>query len=98
LKNRRELETVLSDYVQTIVLSEEMVQVLCNSEIDQPYLEMLEKFKGILRQAKNFETNECKSMHQMKPEIDRLKLKVCSRARSFLMIKINNLRKPQTNF
>ena len=34
----------------------------------------------------------------MRPEIDKLKLKVCSRARSFLIVKMNNLRKPKTNF
>ena len=34
----------------------------------------------------------------MKGELDNLRLKVCSRARSFLIVKMNNLRKPKTNF
>ena len=35
---------------------------------------------------------------EIKADLEKLKLKVCSRARSFLMVKMNNLRKPKTNF
>lgn len=37
-------------------------------------------------------------MQEIRPELDKLKLKVCSRARNFLLVKMNNLRKPKTNF
>lgn len=34
----------------------------------------------------------------MKYELDNLRLKVCAKARAFLVVKMNNLRKPKTNF
>jgi len=41
---------------------------------------------------------DTKSYNEIKADLDKLKLKVCSRARSFLIVKMNNLRKPKTNF
>lgn len=41
---------------------------------------------------------ESKALHEVRPELDKLRLKVCARARSYLMVKINNLKKPKTNF
>ncbi len=34
----------------------------------------------------------------MKHELDNIRIKVCARARAFLIVKMNNLRKPKTNF
>ena len=39
-----------------------------------------------------------KSLQQIKPEVEKLKHKVCGRAYKFLIAKMNNLRKPNTNF
>ena len=39
-----------------------------------------------------------KSLKDIKDEVEKLKNKVCSRCYKFVLAKMNNLRKPQTNF
>ena len=53
----------MSSYVQTIVISEEMIAVLCDADINHEYLEMLAQFNIILNNSKNHELSDCKSMH-----------------------------------
>lgn len=84
--------------MQSIFLSEELIQSLCNDDIDNDYLEKVAHLNQILINSKNQELGDTKSYNEIKADLDKLKLKVCSRARSFLMVKMNNLRKPKTNF
>jgi hypothetical protein len=51
---------------------------------------MLEKTKGNLP--------ESKALIEVRPELEKLKFKVCARARNFLIAKMNNLKKPKSNF
>jgi len=51
---------------------------------------MLIKIKGQLP--------ESKALIEVKPELEKLKFKVCARARNFLISKLNNLKKPKSNF
>lgn len=41
---------------------------------------------------------QSRALEEVRPELEKLKFKVCSRARNFLIAKLNNLRKPKTNF
>lgn len=52
----------------------------------------------ILQQSRSTDMIESKALHEVRPELDKLRMKVCARARSYLMVKINNLKKPKTNF
>jgi vacuolar protein sorting-associated protein 52 len=88
----------MTSHIETIVLSDEMIKTLCDGEIDQVYLDKVEQLHKILVNSRNSDFSESRSMQEIKPELDKLKLKVCARARSFLIVKMNNLRKPKTNF
>ena len=41
---------------------------------------------------------DSQALEEVKPEMEKLKFKVISRARNYLISKLNNLRKPKTNF
>ena len=88
----------MSNHIQGIFLTEDMIKSLCQDEIDSAYLEKVAHLNQILINSKNPELSETKSFIEMKQELDNLRLKVCSRARAFLIVKMNNLRKPKTNF
>jgi hypothetical protein len=45
----------MSGYIKTVVLTEEMITVLCNAEIDQDYLDMIARFNQILFDSKSFQ-------------------------------------------
>ena len=51
---------------------------------------MLNKSKGQIA--------ESKALIEVKPELEKLKFKVCARSRNFLISKMNNLKKPKSNF
>jgi len=88
----------MSNHIQSIFLTEDLINSLCNDDIDQAYLEKVAHLNQILINSKNPELSDTKSFLEMKSELEKVKLRVCSRARTFLIVKINNLRKPKTNF
>tara|TARA_B110000285_G_C14879221_1_gene493047 strand:- start:342 stop:674 length:333 start_codon:yes stop_codon:yes gene_type:complete len=64
-------------------------------------LEKVEKLNEMIVYVQNPPTavgTHSKSLQQIKPEVEKLMHKVCSRAYKFLISKMNNLRKPHTNF
>jgi hypothetical protein len=77
-----------------------LINDLCNSDFDTDtpgYLikvkqleEMLDKTKGAIP--------ESKALIEVRPELEKLKFKVCARSRNFLIAKMNNLKKPKSNF
>lgn len=76
-----------------------MIETLCNAEIDhQDYLDKVSHLNQILSHSKRSDITDSKALQEIRPELDKLRMKVCARARSFLMVKMNNLRKPKTNF
>jgi hypothetical protein len=88
----------MKNHISGIFLTEDMIRSLCQDEIDSAYLDKVSQLNQILINSKNPELSETKSFLEMKHELDNLRLKVCARARAFLIVKMNNLRKPKTNF
>jgi vacuolar protein sorting-associated protein 52 len=41
---------------------------------------------------------ESRALVEVRPELEKLKFKVCARARNFIIAKLNNLKKPKSNF
>jgi hypothetical protein len=41
---------------------------------------------------------DSKLLQEVRPELEKLEFKVCSRARNFLIAQFNNLTKPKSNF
>ena len=81
-----------------------MIDALCNADIDNDldeYLSNVEKLNEMIfyvSNPPNVVGQNSKSLQSIKPEVDKLKHKVCGRAYKFLIAKMNNLRKPNTNF
>lgn len=101
LKNRRNLEESMHEYLECILLPEELINDLCNSDIDvdqRAYLANLERFNKMLIKSRGEQLADSQALEEVKPEMEKLKFKVISRARNYLISKLNNLRKPKTNF
>jgi hypothetical protein len=101
LKNRRGLEETMHEYLDCILLPEELINDLCNKEIDDDvmsFLGLLEQFNKMLLKSKNPAIAKSRALEEVKPELEKLKYKVCSRTRNYLISKMNNLRKPKSNF
>ena len=91
----------MHEYLDCILLPEELINDLCNKEIDDDvttFLSILEQFNRMLLKSKNPAIAKSRALEEVKPELEKLKYKVCSRCRNFLISKMNNLRKPKSNF
>jgi vacuolar protein sorting-associated protein 52 len=89
------------DYLENILLPRELIEYLCEADIEAETKEYLAKVKvlnDMLESANSKNTAQSRALEEVRPELEKLKFKVCSRARNFLIAKLNNLKKPKTNF
>ena len=98
LRNRKAVEKEIHGYLTSILIPPSLINDLCNAEIDQEYIDNIQKLNGILHNVRSQEIPDSKALQQVRPELDKLKYKVCSRVRNFLVSKLNTLKKPKTNF
>lgn len=52
----------------------------------------------MLTKSRTAEVADSQALEEVMPEMEKLKFKVISRARNYLISKLNNLRKPKSNF
>ena len=91
----------MHEYLECILLPEELINDLCTSDIDadqRTYLSNLERFSKMLKKSRTEQVADSQALEEVKPEMEKLKFKVISRARNYLISKLNNLRKPKSNF
>lgn len=91
----------MHEYLECILLPEELINELCTSDIDadqRTYLSNLERFSKMLKKSRTEQVADSQALEEVKPEMEKLKFKVISRARNYLISKLNNLRKPKSNF
>ena len=89
------------DYLEKILLPRDLIEYLCEADIEadsKKYLEKVSVLHEMLESTNDEGVIQSKALEEVKPELDKLKFKVCSRARNFLIAKLNNLKKPKTNF
>lgn len=104
LNNRRNLNKLLTNYLDSTLLQNEFIESLCIDDIDkdtEAYLEKVEKLNEMVVYVQNPPSavgTHSKSLLQIRDEVEKLKHKVCNRAYKFIIAKMNNLRKPNTNF
>ena len=61
-------------------------------------LTQLENDERLFLEMEGEKLAESKALIEVKPELEKLKFKVCARSRNFLIAKMNNLKKPKSNF
>jgi hypothetical protein len=97
LRNRRSLQSLMSEYVNSVVVSPVLVKQISEEEINETYLEYLMELNRKLDHMKQNDMQKLPSCAQSAPELERLRTKAISRIKEFLVSKINALKKPKTN-
>jgi len=97
LQNRRALQSLMSDYVGSVVVSPQLVRQICEEEINEAYLGHLSELNKKLDHVKQQEMQKLPSCAQSAPELEKLRTKAVARIKDFLLQKINSLKKPRTN-
>lgn len=97
LRNRRALQSMMSEYVNSVVVSPQLVKQICEEEVNEAYLEYLTELNKKLDHVKQSDMQRLPSCAQSAPELEKLRVKAVSRIKDFLLQKINTLKKPKTN-
>eukprot|EP00435_Cladocopium_sp_Y103_P054686 s449_g17.t2 len=97
LQNRRGLQTLMSEYVSSVVVSPQLVRQICEEEINEAYLGYLSELNKKLDHVKQQEMQKLPSCAQSAPELEKLRTKAVARIKDFLLQKVNSLKKPKTN-
>jgi len=97
LRNRRSLQSLVSDYVTSVVVSPQLVKQICEEEINEAYLDHLSELNHKLDRMRQNDMQRFPSCAQSAPELEKLRTKAVARIKEFLFDKINALKKPKTN-
>mmetsp|Transcript_36703 Transcript_36703/g.84456 ORF Transcript_36703/g.84456 Transcript_36703/m.84456 type:complete len:717 (-) Transcript_36703:47-2197(-) len=97
LRNRRALQSLMSEYVSSVVVSPHLIKQICDEEVNENYLEYLAELNKKLDHMKNNDMQKLPSAAESTPELERLRTKAVARIKEFLLEKITALKKPKTN-
>ncbi|CAK9051238.1 unnamed protein product [Durusdinium trenchii] len=81
LQNRRALQSLMSDYVSSVVVSPQLVRQICEEEINEAYLGYLSELNKKLDHVKQQEMQKLPSCAQSAPELEKLRSKASWRKR-----------------
>jgi len=97
LRNRRSLQSLMGEYVNSVVVSPQLVRQICDEEVNEQYLDYLTELNKKLEHMKTNDMQRLPSCAQSAPEIEKLRVKAIARIKEFLVQKVNALKKPKTN-
>jgi len=73
LRNRRALQSLMSEYVSSVVVSPQLVRHICEEEINETYLDYLTELNRKLDHVKQQEMQKLPSCAQSAPELEKLR-------------------------
>jgi len=99
LKNRQSVRGELSQFVDDMVVTEQMITTILETPVtDMQFYEQLDSLnhKIIFLNEQSF--REAKACTDVKDVVEKLKIKAVAKIREFFLQKINQLKKPLTNY
>lgn len=97
LNNRKNLSKEFQEFIESIMLEPKMIEDILKGEINEEYVNNINKLFKKLINLRNYNSVNNKSVKEIEPELNKLKLKACERIRNYMIEQINNLKKPKTN-
>eukprot|EP00929_Paragymnodinium_shiwhaense_P014395 TRINITY_DN122300_c0_g1_i1.p1 TRINITY_DN122300_c0_g1~~TRINITY_DN122300_c0_g1_i1.p1 ORF type:complete len:705 (-),score=222.94 TRINITY_DN122300_c0_g1_i1:93-2207(-) len=97
LRNRRALQSLMTEYVTSVVVSPQLVRQITEEEINETYLDYTVELNKKLEHVKQNDMQRLPSCAQSTPELERLRTIAVSRIKDFLLQKVNSLKTPKTN-
>jgi len=97
LRNRRALQSLMTEYVGSVVVSPQLVRQICDEEINDNYLGYLSELNRKLDHVRQNDMQKLPSCAQSTPQLERLRTTAVARVKKFLIHKIESLKTPKTN-
>ena len=97
LRNRKAAEAQLSSFIQQIVVPPDLITNICESEVNEAYLEYVVELNKKVTFAKQDSTKMTSACADMAPELEKLRAKSVQKIHDFLLQRVASLRKKMTN-
>ncbi|XP_043239477.1 vacuolar protein sorting-associated protein 52 homolog isoform X3 [Amphibalanus amphitrite] len=99
LKNRQAVRGQLSQFVDDMTVPEAMIRHILETPVtEREFLEQLFTLDHKLSFVKEQSFREAKSCHDVSGVLEKLKIKAIAKIREYLLQKVQQFRKPMTNF
>lgn len=99
LKNRQAIRGELSQFVDDMVVPEDMILVIMETPVqEQAFLEHLQNLEHKLNFLKEQSFRDARSCNDVRDVVEKLKIKAVGKIREFLLDRINLFKKPMTNY
>ena len=99
LKNRQELHQNVCQFVDELVVSESMINMIMNSPVcEQDFIEALHELNHKIKFVREQQFAQAASANDVEQVVDKLKFKAIAKLREFLLQKIFLFRRPLTNY
>lgn len=97
LKNRRAAEERLGKFLESLAFAPALPTVICDGDVDDDFVESVLALDARLAFVGGTTKPRPRAVTDVTPALDKLKIKACGRSRDYLVEKMSELRKLQTN-
>ncbi len=98
LRNRKQAEHLLANFVDGISIPPKLASHICDSEVNDAYLDYIMTLRGKFAFMDSDLARASAAATEVAPELEKLRLKAISKVRESLLSKMKMLEKPNTNF
>ena len=97
LRNRKAAECQLSAFITQVVVRPELISAICESEVNEAYLEYVLELNKKVAFSKQESTARTSACADIAPELEKLEQKAVQKIRDFMLSRVGSLRKKMTN-
>ncbi|XP_041480934.1 vacuolar protein sorting-associated protein 52 homolog [Lytechinus variegatus] len=99
LKNRQAVRGELSQFVDEMAVNERMINIVLDAPVtERQFLEQLHELNHKIRFVKEQAFKDALSCRDVEDILEKLKLKAIFKIREFILQKVNQMKKPMTNY
>jgi hypothetical protein len=98
LRNRKQAESLLANFVDGISIPPKLATQICDSEVNDAYLDYIMTLRSKFAFMETDMAKSSAAATELAPELEKLRLKAISKVRESLLSKMSMLSKPNTNF
>lgn len=97
LRNRKTAESQISGFIQQIVVPPDLINAICESDVNEAYLEYVVELNKKVTFSKLDSTAMTSACADISPELEKLRHKSVHKIRDFLLQRVASLKKKMTN-
>lgn len=84
LNNRKRLSNEFSQFIESIMLEPKLIEDILKGDINEEYVQNISRLFQKLNNLKKYSALDNKSIKEIEPELEKLKIKACDRIKNYM--------------